>query len=71
MFIIKFFFSDLGYDVQSPQDLKEGYDLAVDCSGSAPAMESAIKLLTRGGRLCVFGVSNPNAKISFDPYQVN
>jgi len=51
--------------------LKEEFDLAVDCSGSAPAMELAMSLLGRGGRLCVFGVANPNAKLSIEPFQVN
>lgn len=52
-------------------ELKEEFDLAVDCSGSAPAMELAMSLLGQGGRLCVFGVANPKAKLSIEPFQVN
>lgn len=64
--------SGLDYEVRSPGDLKEDkYDVAVDCSGSGPAMESAIKLLTRGGRFCIFGVADPKTKISIEPFQVN
>lgn len=43
----------------------------MDCSGSAPAMELAMSLLGHGGRLCVFGVANPKAKLSIEPFQVN
>lgn len=42
----------------------------MDCSGSGPAMESAIHLLKHGGCLCIFGVANPNTKMSIEPYQV-
>ncbi|XP_072757798.1 sorbitol dehydrogenase [Anoplolepis gracilipes] len=60
----------LDYQVKNPNDLKEEFDIAVDCSGSAPAMEAAISLLGRGGRLCVFGVANPKAKMSIEPFQI-
>ena len=65
------FLSDLGYVVKQPADLKgDQFDLAIDCSGSGPAMESALQLLGPGGRLCVFGVANPKTKISVEPFQV-
>lgn len=54
----------------SPNELKEGFDLVVDCSGSGPAMEAAVPLLSRGGRLCVFGVASPKAKLTIEPFQV-
>ncbi|XP_072758256.1 sorbitol dehydrogenase-like [Anoplolepis gracilipes] len=60
----------LDYQVKNPNDLKEEFDIVVDCSGSAPAMETAISLLGRGGRLCVFGVANPKAKMSIEPFQI-
>ncbi|EZA51348.1 hypothetical protein DMN91_002032 [Ooceraea biroi] len=60
----------LDYQVKSPDEVKEEFDLAVDCSGSAPAMERAVSLLNHGGRLCVFGVANPNAKLTIEPFQV-
>ncbi|XP_015115847.1 D-arabinitol dehydrogenase 1 [Diachasma alloeum] len=62
---------DLDYDVNSPGDLKsKTFDLAVDCSGSGPAMEAAVPLLRRGGRLCVFGVANPNATLTLKPFEI-
>ncbi|XP_029668645.1 uncharacterized protein LOC115238736 [Formica exsecta] len=60
----------LDYQVKNPNEIKEEFDIAVDCSGSAPAMEAAISLLDHGGRLCVFGVANPKAKLSIEPFQV-
>ncbi|XP_017875315.2 uncharacterized protein LOC108622138, partial [Ceratina calcarata] len=61
---------DLGFDAKSPDQLKDSYDLVVDCSGSAPAIQGAIPLLAPGGRLCVFGVANPQAKFSIEPFQI-
>ncbi|KAL0116656.1 hypothetical protein PUN28_009943 [Cardiocondyla obscurior] len=60
----------LGYKVKSPTELKEEFDLAIDCSGSAPAMEMAMSLLGCGGRLCIFGVANPSAKLTIEPFQI-
>ncbi|KAK0167273.1 hypothetical protein PV327_004695 [Microctonus hyperodae] len=62
---------DLDYEVNNPAEIKDAnFDLAVDCSGSGPAMESAIPLLKRGGRLCVFGVAHPNATLTLSPFQI-
>ncbi|XP_053970354.1 sorbitol dehydrogenase-like [Hylaeus volcanicus] len=61
---------DLDYQISSPDKLKEGFDLVIDCSGSGPAMEAAVPLLTQGGRLCVFGVASPKAKLTIEPFQV-
>ncbi|CAK9798242.1 Sorbitol dehydrogenase [Anthophora plagiata] len=61
---------DLGFQMKSPEQLKGQFDVAVDCSGSSPAMEAAVSLLGRGGRLCVFGVANPKAKFSIEPFQI-
>ncbi|XP_029177633.1 uncharacterized protein LOC114945542 [Nylanderia fulva] len=60
----------LDYQIASPADIKDEFNLAVDCSGSAPAMEAAVSLLGHGGRLCVFGVANPKAKLAIEPYQI-
>ncbi|KAH0953835.1 hypothetical protein HN011_011998 [Eciton burchellii] len=66
------FASNLGLDyrVKSPDELREEFDLAVDCSGSVPAMEKAVSLLGHGGRLCVFGVANPNEKLMIEPFRI-
>ncbi|KAJ9582181.1 hypothetical protein L9F63_003468, partial [Diploptera punctata] len=69
---------DTGFDIVTPdeliayrtQDEQWGVDLVIDCSGSAPAMEKALKLLNPGGKLCIFGVSSPRAAMKVLPYQV-
>ncbi|XP_061938947.1 D-altritol 5-dehydrogenase [Apis cerana] len=61
---------DLDFEAKSPEQLKNSYDVVVDCSGSAPAIEASIPLLAPGGRLCIFGVANPKAKFSVEPFQV-
>lgn len=48
----------------------EKFDLAIDCSGSAAAMEAAVPLLRRGGCLCVFGVAKPDATMAISPFKV-
>lgn len=58
--------------MKAPSELKDKrFDLAVDCSGSGPAMEAAVPLLGRGGRLCVFGVANPKATLTLHPFEVS
>ncbi|XP_043595426.1 D-altritol 5-dehydrogenase-like [Bombus pyrosoma] len=61
---------DLDFEAKSPEQLKETFDVVVDCSGSAAAVQAAIPLLGSGGRLCIFGVANPNAKFSIEPFQI-
>lgn len=61
----------LNYEVKNPVEIKGDFDVAVDCSGSGPAMEAAVPLLGLGGRLCIFGVAHPQAKLTIEPYQVN
>ncbi|XP_046742927.1 D-altritol 5-dehydrogenase-like [Diprion similis] len=60
----------LDYKAVSPTDLKgREFDLAIDCSGSGPAIESAIPLLGKGGRMCIFGVASPQAEVKFKPFE--
>nr|XP_033325202.1 D-altritol 5-dehydrogenase-like isoform X1 [Megalopta genalis]XP_033325203.1 D-altritol 5-dehydrogenase-like isoform X2 [Megalopta genalis] len=61
---------DLDFETKTPDQLKEGYDLIVDCSGSGPAMQASLPLLRSGGRLCVFGVASPQTKFTIEPYQI-
>ncbi|XP_032686133.1 sorbitol dehydrogenase-like [Odontomachus brunneus] len=60
----------LNYDIKSPSEMKGNFDVAVDCSGSGPAMEAAVSLLGPGGRLCVFGVASPQTKLTIEPFQI-
>lgn len=63
---------NLDYKVKSPAELTDTdcFCIAIDCSGSGPAMETAVKHLAPGGRLCIFGCASPKAKICIEPFQV-
>lgn len=61
---------DLDYAVNAPAEVKDNFDLVVDCSGSGPAMQAAVPLLKKGGRLCIFGVANPAATFVVHPFEV-
>lgn len=69
-------FPDTGYDLITPNELEERklcldnyfFDLILDCSGSAKAIEKSIDLLNPGGKLCIFGVAAPDATMQVNPY---
>ncbi|KAK9884335.1 hypothetical protein WA026_005285 [Henosepilachna vigintioctopunctata] len=69
---------NLGFDLITPDQLKKNqsdnpeylFDFAIDCSGYPPAIEHAISLLNKGGKLVIFGVAPPNKKISISPYEI-
>jgi 2-desacetyl-2-hydroxyethyl bacteriochlorophyllide A dehydrogenase len=51
-------------------ELEANFDAAVDCTGAAPAIETAFDKLRRGGRLLVFGVAPAEARISLSPFRI-
>jgi 2-desacetyl-2-hydroxyethyl bacteriochlorophyllide A dehydrogenase len=48
----------------------ERFEVAVDATGAAPVIEGAARLLDRGGRLLVFGVSAADAVIAASPFRI-
>jgi threonine dehydrogenase-like Zn-dependent dehydrogenase len=46
------------------------FAVAVDATGVADAIETAIGLLERGGRMLIFGVAPADATISVSPFRV-
>ncbi|MGW5877941.1 zinc-dependent alcohol dehydrogenase family protein [Nocardiopsis terrae] len=48
----------------------EGFDAAVDVTGSPQAIEAAFTSLRRGGRLLVFGVADEAARVSLSPFRI-
>jgi 2-desacetyl-2-hydroxyethyl bacteriochlorophyllide A dehydrogenase len=48
----------------------ERFEIAVDATGAAPVIEGATRLLDRGGRLLVFGVSAADAVIAASPFRI-
>ncbi|KAK5638222.1 hypothetical protein RI129_012517 [Pyrocoelia pectoralis] len=68
-----------GFECIAPAELRQRqekdpnylFDVIIDCTGSAPAMEHAFSLLNTGGTLCIFGVAPQHAKISISPFDIN
>lgn len=62
---------DTGYSLITPDKLQMNqksdpeylFDLIIDCSGFGPAIEHAVTLLQKGGKLCCFGVASPDVEI--------
>jgi threonine dehydrogenase-like Zn-dependent dehydrogenase len=60
-----------GFDIITPDELKDrkvkdpswGADLVIDCSGYARAIEEALALINPGGKMCIFGITSPEARI--------
>jgi threonine dehydrogenase-like Zn-dependent dehydrogenase len=48
----------------------ETFDVSVDCTGAAPAIEAAFDKLRRGGRLLVFGVAPEQDRVSLSPFRI-
>lgn len=63
--------TETGFDIITPDELKDrkvkdpswGVDVVIDSSGYAPAIEEALVLLNPGGKMCVFGITSPEARI--------
>ncbi|CAH1381759.1 hypothetical protein MTP99_005694 [Tenebrio molitor] len=71
--LLKELMDDTGFQLKTPQDVQNSganFDLIIDCTGHGPAIESALKLLDRGGKICIFGVAPPGAKIEVSPFEV-
>ncbi|KDR20240.1 D-arabinitol dehydrogenase 1-like [Zootermopsis nevadensis] len=67
---------ETGFDIITPDELKSlhtkdpnwGVDLVIECSGYAPAMEEALTLIKPGGKMCIFGITSPQARMSISPF---
>lgn len=46
------------------------FDVAIDATGAPSAIEAALGLTARGGRLLVFGVAPPEATVRVSPFRV-
>ncbi|XP_074026044.1 uncharacterized protein isoform X2 [Leptinotarsa decemlineata] len=68
---------DTGFTLLKPEELESKrkdqhylFDVIIDCSGYAQAIEHAISFLQRGGKICCFGVAPPDATIRVKPFDI-
>lgn len=47
------------------------FDIVVDASGSAAAMQTSLDAVRKGGRFMLVGVAPPRARISISPFRIN
>lgn len=52
----------------TPEKILDHFDIVIDCSGNAKAVQSAIRLLNDHGTLLLFGVCPQDSKIEIDPF---
>lgn len=52
------------------KDESMGFDCVVDATGVASVVENAFMAVKRGGKLMVFGVASPEARISLSPFRI-
>ena len=55
---------------QALKDEPLGFDCVVDATGVASVVQNAFMAVKRGGKLMVFGVSSPDARISLSPFRI-
>jgi len=58
--------------VSSPDeaDRTRGWDVVIDCTGVVPAIEDGLSRVGRGGTFLQFGVADPAASATFNPYRI-
>lgn len=63
--------SETGFELVTPSQLQKNreadpnyaFEVVIDCSGFCPAVEHGLSLLTKGGKLCCFGIPPPDKTI--------
>jgi threonine 3-dehydrogenase len=58
-------------DVQAELGMTEGFDVALEMSGNAEALRSAIANMAHGGRIAVLGIPADEVALDFDPIVFN
>lgn len=69
----KYWVSETGFDLLTPDQLTKkrasdpdyAFEVVIDCSGFCPAVEQGLSMLTKGGKLCCFGIPPPDKKIRY------
>jgi threonine 3-dehydrogenase len=58
-------------DLQAELGMTEGFDVALEMSGSAAALHLALRSMAHGGRVAVLGIPTSEVPIDFDPVVFN
>ncbi|KAH1018360.1 hypothetical protein HUJ05_006147 [Dendroctonus ponderosae] len=69
---------ETGFKLLTPDQLRKNrdadpnyaFEVVIDCSGFCPAVEYGLSLLTKGGKLCCFGIAPPDKTISVSPFEL-
>jgi len=51
-------------------DRPGGWEVVIDATGAAPAIEDGLRRVKRGGSFLVFGVASAEARVNFSPFDV-
>lgn len=52
------------------EDEPLGFDCVIDATGAPGVIETAFEAVKPGGKLLIFGVASPEARVSLSPYQI-
>jgi L-iditol 2-dehydrogenase len=52
------------------REVRDSFDVVVECVGRGETMRTAIDLAARGGRVLLFGVANPETTVDLHPFAV-
>jgi 2-desacetyl-2-hydroxyethyl bacteriochlorophyllide A dehydrogenase len=64
------FIADDGLEQKLKRIAPWGFDVVIDATGVARAMQASLKYVKSGGTYVVFGVCSPNDTIALSPYEV-
>ncbi len=62
--------ADVAYADAAEVDDPDGYDIAIDASGHPAAIQSAVDMLGRQGRLVQMGIAHANVRVNVSPFEV-
>ena len=54
----------------SALDVSEKWDVVIDATGNAEAIQDGVGQVTRGGTFLQFGVASPETRVSISPYEI-
>lgn len=62
--------ADNAMDEKLKKIARWGFDVVIEATGNAKAVQAAIPFVKNGGKLVIFGVCSPNDTISISPFEI-